>query len=180
MSLSISKKTKETATVSILFKIVVLVAFVYLLIFVFTGYTPIQFSKCDSHKRDAFLEFPHYNDIHVEPETEGETGSCRGFLSTDDSAEQIVAYYQDQLVTHEWFLNEVKEYGYSTDFFDETTQQWGTIPATTYRIVGIRDSFFYVVEIDDSPTYTIYQDGSVEERHLSTKVSIWTRERESE
>lgn len=170
---SIGSMKGLSKTIKILFIVVVIVSFIW-----FTGMTlqtfvsgirrlatqpPIQ---CDSQESAVFSEFPHYENIVLEPRTEGETGYCRDEFSSTDSGEQILEYYKQNLTVHGWTVT-VKKID-SILSFNKESQQRENKPANIYDLTGSRNGFWYTVHINDPP-----------EEGLATRVLVRTGHRRS-
>jgi len=69
-----------------------------------SGYLNILTLVCDSEKSSVFSEFPHYGNIQLEPRTVKGTGDCRGDFSSSDSVEQVLEYYEEELIAHGWVI----------------------------------------------------------------------------
>ena len=64
------------------------------------------FSTCSEEERGVFSEFPQYEGKQEEPES-GPEGGCAAFFDTEDSTEQVRAYYEEQLSAHGWTLQDL-------------------------------------------------------------------------
>ena len=67
-----------------------------------------DFNSCMSASEDALTEFPHYEDARIDPgpNMAANEEQCGGSLTTTDDAEQVFAYYRQQLAANGWSVSE--------------------------------------------------------------------------
>jgi hypothetical protein len=66
---------------------------------------------CSEEERQAFVEFPQYGGVKMEPVPSEVTGGCAVFYDTPDSPEKVSAYFVEQLKAHGWAVDRRSEGG---------------------------------------------------------------------
>jgi hypothetical protein len=113
------------------------------------------FSTCSEEERSAFMEFPQYEGKQVEPES-GPEGGCAAFFDTDDSAEQVRAYYSEQLAAHGWTLEEKSPH---TNEQSDEELEGGEGEFGGPLVIAQMEGFTYEVWHEDREFYTPPQPG---------------------
>lgn len=80
------------------------------LMFIFP-YGISSITACNEEEQAVFEEFPQYGGIEREPEPSADTGGCAAFYDTQDSPEQVSAYFSRQLKEHGWTVDRKPKVG---------------------------------------------------------------------
>jgi len=67
-----------------------------------------DYFSCMSASEDALTEFPHYKNARINPSPNMAAAEehCSSRITTTDDAEQVFAYYREQLAANGWSVSE--------------------------------------------------------------------------
>src|SRR2546428_6216840 len=62
---------------------------------------------CSDQERAAFLEFPQYGGLVLQPGSDIDSGGCVASFQTADRHDVVIRYYKHQLEQHRWTMQDI-------------------------------------------------------------------------